>query len=35
MTIRTAKGMDLDTQKILDGVCALMYQTKGLLNDTE
>ena len=35
MTIRTAEGMDLDTQKILDGACALMYQAKGWLSDTE
>ena len=35
MTIRTAEGMDLDTQKILDGACALMYQSKGLLDNNE
>ena len=31
MTVRTAEGMDLDTQKILDGACALMYQSNGVL----
>lgn len=35
MTVRTAEGMDLDTQKILDGACALMYQSKGLLDNNE
>ena len=35
MTVRTAEGMDLDTQKILDGTCALMYQSKGLLDNNE
>lgn len=35
MTVRTAEGMDLDTQKILDGAGALMYQSKGLLDNNE
>lgn len=35
MTVRTAEGMDLDTQKILDGAYALMYQSKGLLDNNE
>ena len=35
MTVRTAEGMKLDAQEVLDGACALMYQAKGLLDDTE
>lgn len=34
MTVRTAEGMDLDTQKILNGACALMHQSKGRLDST-